>query len=140
MIGHVKLRRRIFVMLTLGLFISTPTTLLAKEKRNHATMAANINKPVIGLASYYGAKFHNKRTASGEIFNKNAMTAAHRSLPFGTQIKVTNLRNGKSVIVKVNDRGPHVRGRIVDLSLGAAKKIGLVHSGTARVRLEVLKK
>ncbi|MGB7816960.1 MAG: septal ring lytic transglycosylase RlpA family protein [Methylotenera sp.] len=140
MIGHVKLRRRIIVMLTLGLFIGMPTTLLAKVKRNHATMTANFNKPVIGLASYYGAKFHGKRTASGEIFNKNAMTAAHRSLPFGTQIKVTNLRNGKSVTVKVNDRGPHVRGRIVDLSLGAAKKIGLVHSGTARVRLEVLKK
>lgn len=68
------------------------------------------------------------------------MTAAHRALPFGTQIKVTNLRNGKSVTVKVNDRGPHVRGRIVDLSLGAAKKIGLVHAGTTRVRLEVLKK
>lgn len=140
MIGHVKLGLRIIMMMTLGLFIGMPTTLLAKMKRIHATMTTNVNKPFTGLASYYGAKFHNKRTASGEIFNKNALTAAHRTLPFGTQIKVTNLRNGKSVTVKVNDRGPHVRGRIVDLSLGAAKKIGLVHAGTTRVRLEVLKK
>ena len=90
-----------------------------------------------GVASYYGGKFHGRRTASGEIFNKNALTAAHRSLPFGTKLKVTNLRNGRTVLVRVNDRGPHVRGRIIDLSHAAAKKIGL--KGVVRVKLEVLK-
>ena len=93
-----------------------------------------------GIASYYGGNFNGKRTASGEMFNKNAMTAAHRSLKFGTKLKVTNLRNGKTVLVRVNDRGPHVQGRIIDLSQAAAKKIGLAHAGTARVKLEVLKK
>ena len=92
---------------------------------------------MIGIASYYGGNFHGKRTASGEMFNKNAMTAAHRSLKFGTKVKVTNLRNGKTVLVKVNDRGPHVQGRIIDLSQAAAKKIGL--KGVARVKLEVVK-
>ena len=91
-----------------------------------------------GIASYYGGKFHGRRTASSEIFDKNAMTAAHRSLPFGTKVKVTNLRNGRTVLVRVNDRGPHVRGRIIDLSQAAAKKIGL--KGVVRVKLEVLKK
>lgn len=91
-----------------------------------------------GIASYYGGKFHGRRTASGEIFDKNAMTAAHRSLPFGTKVKVTNLRNGRTVLVRVNDRGPHVRGRIIDLSHAAAKKIGL--KGVVRVKLEVQKK
>ena len=90
-----------------------------------------------GIASYYAAKFHGRRTASGEIFNTNAMTAAHLTLPFGTKLKVTNLKNGQSVVVRVNDRGPHVRGRIIDLSVAAAKKIGLVHAGTTRVKLEV---
>ena len=93
-----------------------------------------------GIASYYGGNFNGKRTASGEMFNKNAMTAAHRSLKFGTKLKVTNLRNGRTVLVTVNDRGPHVQGRIIDLSQAAAKKIGLAHAGTARVKLEVLKK
>jgi rare lipoprotein A len=97
------------------------------------------NDITIGIASYYAAKFHGKRTASGEKFNSRLMTAAHRTLPFGTQLKVTNLRNKKSVIVRVNDRGPHVRGRIVDLSRAAAELIGIRRTGTSRVKLEVLK-
>lgn len=97
------------------------------------------NDIAIGTASYYAAKFHGKRTASGEKFNSKLLTAAHRTLPFGTQLKVTNLRNKKSIIVSVNDRGPHVRGRIVDLSRAAAEQIGLRHTGTARVALEILK-
>jgi rare lipoprotein A len=92
----------------------------------------------VGLASYYAAKFHGRRTASGEKFNSKMLTAAHLTLPFGTQLKVTNLQNMKSVIVRVNDRGPHVRGRIVDLSRAAAQAIGLTQTGTARVVLEVL--
>ncbi|MBD3320506.1 MAG: septal ring lytic transglycosylase RlpA family protein [Chitinivibrionales bacterium] len=92
-----------------------------------------------GVASYYGRKFHGKKTASGERFDMFAHTAAHRSLPFGTKVKVTNLDNGKSVIVTINDRGPYKKGRIIDLSKGAARKIGLVQTGTARVRLEIVK-
>ena len=93
---------------------------------------------LVGAASYYAAKFHGKRTASGETFNSKSMTAAHRTLPFGTKLKVTNLRNKKFVIVRVNDRGPHVRGRIVDISRTAAELIGMRRTGTARVKLEVL--
>jgi rare lipoprotein A len=95
---------------------------------------------VVGIASYYAAKFHGKRTASGEKFSQKVLTAAHLTLPFGTLLKVTNLQNMKSVIVRVNDRGPHVRGRIVDLSRAAAELIGLRHTGTARVKLEILAK
>ena len=92
----------------------------------------------MGIASYYAAKFHGKRTASGEKFSSKLLTAAHQTLPFGTRLKVTNLRNMKSVVVRVNDRGPHVRGRIVDVSRAAAELIGMRHTGTARVALEVL--
>ena len=95
---------------------------------------------VVGIASYYAAKFHGKRTASGEKFSQKVLTAAHLTLPFGTLLKVTNLQNMKSVIVRVNDRGPHVRGRIVDLSRAAAELIGLRHTGTARVELQILAK
>ncbi|NEO68868.1 MAG: septal ring lytic transglycosylase RlpA family protein, partial [Moorea sp. SIO3H5] len=85
---------------------------------------------VRGIASWYGSAFHGRRTASGERFNQYALTAAHRTLRFGTRVKVTNLRNGRSVIVRINDRGPYIRGRIIDLSRGAARIIGLVRSGT----------
>ena len=91
-----------------------------------------------GVASYYGPGFHGRRTANGETFNMNALTAAHRTLPFGTKLKVTNLANGKSAIVRVNDRGPYAHGRILDLSVAAAKQIGSTGSGTARVTLEVV--
>ena len=92
------------------------------------------------MASFYDAKFQGRRTASGERFNNSALTAAHKSLPFGSLVKVTNVRNSKSVVVRINDRGPYVRGRVIDLSKAAAKKIGLSRTGTARVKLEVLKK
>ncbi len=92
-----------------------------------------------GYASYYGPKFHGRRTASGEIFNMYAYTAAHRYLPFGTIVRVTNLENGKSVIVRINDRGPFKAGRIIDLSYAAAKKIGMIKKGVVKVKIEVLK-
>jgi rare lipoprotein A len=91
-----------------------------------------------GLASWYGGKFQGRRTASGEIFDTRQFTAAHRSLPFGTRVLVTNLSNGKSVAVRINDRGPFVAGRVIDLSLAAAEAIGLTGRGLATVRLEVL--
>lgn len=90
-----------------------------------------------GLASFYGREFHGRKTASGEIFDMQALTAAHRTLPFGTMVKVTNLKNNQSVTVKINDRGPFVEGRLIDLSQGAAKKIGI--DGVEQVRLEIVK-
>ncbi len=93
---------------------------------------------ISGIASWYGPGFHGNRSASGERYNQNAMTAAHRSLPFGTKVQVTNLNNGRSVIVRINDRGPFVRGRVIDLSAAAARVLGVMQSGVAPVRLEVL--
>jgi len=91
-----------------------------------------------GVASFYGEDFHGRKTANGEIYDMHAMSAAHRALPYNTRVLVTNLDNGKKVEVRINDRGPFVKGRIIDLSYGAARKIGMVGPGTARVRLEVL--
>ncbi|MBW4576531.1 MAG: septal ring lytic transglycosylase RlpA family protein [Aphanothece sp. CMT-3BRIN-NPC111] len=91
-----------------------------------------------GIASWYGSGFNGNRSASGEIFNQNAMTAAHRSLPFGTRVRVTNLNNNRSVVVRINDRGPFIRGRVIDLSAAAARVLGMTNTGVAPVRLEVL--
>ena len=92
----------------------------------------------MGYASWYGDPYHGRRAANGEIYDKNKMTAAHLTLPFGTQIKVTDLDNNRTVNVRINDRGPFVKGRILDLSLAAAKQIQMVGPGTALVRIEVL--
>ena len=89
------------------------------------------------IASYYGQAFVGRLTASGERFNPSAMTAAHRTLGFGTQVRVTNARNGRSVVVRINDRGPYVKGRSIDLSSGAARVIGM--GGTANVHIEVVR-
>lgn len=91
-----------------------------------------------GEASYYAQAHHGKRTASGERFNQNALTAAHRTLPFGTQVRVTNLNNERSVVVRINDRGPFVRGRIIDVSRAAAERLGMLRAGVVPVRIEVL--
>jgi rare lipoprotein A len=91
-----------------------------------------------GEASYYGNELAGNRTASGERFNPNGLTAAHRTLPLGTKLRVTNVANGRSVIVRVNDRGPFVRSRLIDVSLGAAREIQMLRSGKAQVRLEIV--
>jgi rare lipoprotein A len=91
-----------------------------------------------GVAAYYGPGLNGRKTASGERFDMQGLTAAHRTLPFGTRVRVTCLRNGKSVIVRVNDRGPFDRGKVIDLSLGAAQRIGLDRMGVTRVKLEVV--
>ena len=97
------------------------------------------NAPVQrGLASWYGGQFHGEPTAQGELFNMNALTAAHRSLPLGTRVRVTHLANGRSVVVRINDRGPYKRGVIIDLSRRAARELGMVQEGRARVRVEVV--
>ncbi len=90
-----------------------------------------------GIASYYGRKFHGRRTANGERFDMHAMTAAHPSLPFGTRVRVTRLSTGRQVTVRINDRGPFVKGRIIDLSYAAAKQLGMLADGLTRVRLTV---
>lgn len=92
-----------------------------------------------GAASWYGAGFHGRKTASGDRFNQHNLTAAHRKLPLGTKATVINLNNGKTVEVEINDRGPYVRGRIIDLSKAAAERLGMKHTGTTLVRLEVTK-
>lgn len=91
-----------------------------------------------GVASWYGAKHHGKRTASGEVFNQKKFSAAHPSLPLGSIVKVTNLENGKSVDLRINDRGPYGRGRIIDVSRAAASVLGMVGAGVARVRVELI--
>ncbi|MBV7528688.1 septal ring lytic transglycosylase RlpA family protein [Chitinophaga sp. sic0106] len=93
-----------------------------------------------GKASYYADKFDGRKTASGETFHQNAMTAAHPSLPFGTRLKVTNLANGKTVKVRVNDRGPFAKGRIIDLSRKAARKLGMISTGVATVEIKYKKR
>ncbi len=92
-----------------------------------------------GMASYYGQRFHGRRTANGERFNMHAMTAAHKTLPFGTKVRVTNASNGRSVVVRINDRGPYAHGRTIDLSRAAATEIGLIKRGHGRVQLELLR-
>jgi rare lipoprotein A len=92
----------------------------------------------VGIASWYGPDFHGKRTANGEVYNMYDYTAAHKTLPFGTYVRVQNLDNGRSVVVRINDRGPFVKDRIIDLSYAAARALGMVGPGTARVRLTVV--
>lgn len=95
-------------------------------------------KPVqTGKASYYGGRWHRRLTANGERYDQNSMTAAHKTLPFGTRVKVTNLRNGKTCEVRINNRGPFIKGRVIDLSVAAAKQIGAISAGVVPVKLEV---
>ena len=91
-----------------------------------------------GQASWYGPGFHGQKTSNKEVYNMYDMTAAHKNLPFGTYVMVTNLNNGKSITVRINDRGPFVKGRIIDLSYAAAKMLDMIDSGTAPVRIEIL--
>lgn len=124
---------------------SSPTALVPlapaplPQARPGASAAAPVTRgsattgSVTGMASYYGPGLHGRRKANGEIFNQNAMTAAHRTYAFGTRVRVTNLSNGRSVELRITDRGPFVRHRIIDVSLGAARALGFVNQGVARV-------
>ncbi|MBX7202917.1 MAG: septal ring lytic transglycosylase RlpA family protein [Bacteroidia bacterium] len=103
-------------------------------------IAQTATKADTGVASYYSHKFHGRRTASGHMFHTDSMTAAHKHLPFGTRVKVTNLRNQKTVVVTINDRGMKGKKRIIDLSPAAAKKLGMLERGLEKVRVEVLTK
>lgn len=92
----------------------------------------------VGLASWYGHPYHGRRAANGEIYNMHRFTAAHRSLPFGTSVLVRNLKNGRSVVVRITDRGPFPQGRVIDLSRAAARAVGMLKTGLGRVRIEML--
>ena len=122
--------KKIVTFLTLLVTLLFTTNVMAKTKVNqHSTR---------GEASYYAGFHHGKKTASGERFNMHSLTAAHRTLPLGSKIKVTNLNNGKEVVVRVNDRGPYAKGRVLDVSLGAAKKLDMIKTGTTKVSIQIL--
>ncbi|MBD3420295.1 MAG: septal ring lytic transglycosylase RlpA family protein [Chitinivibrionales bacterium] len=112
-----------------------PPEVQTPRRAAHTTGSDNA---IVGRASYYGRKFHGRKTASGERFDMHAMTAAHTRLPFGTRLRVTNLANHRSVIVRVNDRGPYKKSRILDVSRAAAERLGMIQSGTAKIRLEII--
>lgn len=110
---------------------------------SQASRSGPLRKPQLGLASYYGPGFHGRETASGEIFDQTEMVAAHRTLPLGTVVKVTNLENGRAVALRVIDRGPYGRnyrkGTIIDVSKGAARQLRFIEDGLVRVRVEVVR-
>ena len=103
-----------------------------------ATANSGIGHVQKGIASFYHDSLHGRKTASGQVYNKHRLSAAHKTLPLGTRIQVTDARTGRSIVVQVNDRGPFAKGRIVDLSKEAAKELGIVDRGVARVDLKVL--
>jgi rare lipoprotein A len=134
-----RLRRLVGKASPLNEIANLPAKALVQiPKISVSNLPEQIVKGLKGVASYYGYDGSGNRTATGERFNPEGMTAAHRSLPFGTRVRVTNTRNGRSVVVRINDRGPYIRGRIIDISVGAARILGMMGSGVAPVRIEVL--
>ncbi|WP_448872990.1 septal ring lytic transglycosylase RlpA family protein [Desulfobulbus propionicus] len=115
-----------------------PTVAVSNATFESAAHARKPNKSMRGVASYYADKFNGRKTASGQVFHQGRLTAAHRYLPLGTKVRVTNLRNKRFVEVHINDRGPWRKGRIIDLSKAAAKKLGMIRTGSAMVKLEIL--
>ena len=115
---------------------ATPVAVLPEPKLK---LVPDVVRVITGEASWYGPGFYGNYTANGEIYRQGTMTAAHRTLPFGTKVRVTNLRNGRSAVIRINDRGPFVDHRVIDLGHGAASSLGLISSGIAQVKLEVLR-
>jgi rare lipoprotein A len=111
----------------------------SSRESESVTVATEAGWTETGMASWYGAPYHNRRASNGEIYNMRAMTAAHRTLPLGSIVRVTNLKSGDAVIVRITDRGPFIRGRVVDLSQAAAEKIGLIKAGVMQVKVELVK-
>ena len=128
--------RILIVAVSLFIFMGCARS-TANLRTTHALKASR-GESWDGVASWYGRKFHGRCTASGEVFDMRKYTAAHRTLPFGTSVRVTNLRNGRHTIVRINDRGPFVAGREIDLSYAAARDIGILDKGLEKVRLEVV--
>jgi rare lipoprotein A len=127
--------------------VGTPPVKAERSKIPEATVPPQAEvppdtKPLVvetGIASWYGAPYHNRRGSNGEIYDMHALTAAHRTFPLGSIVRVTNLSSGDSVIVRITDRGPFIEGRVIDLSRAAAEKVGLIRRGTGEVRVELLK-
>lgn len=126
------------LLTALALLAAPAASLQAAAETAADTTASALQFTDEGGASYYALGFHGRRTASGEPHDKSSLSAAHRTLPFGTIVRVTNLSNGRDVVVRINDRGPFRPGRIIDVSPAAARAIGMIRSGTARVRIETL--
>ena len=119
--------------------IKKDTLSIENEKMVDEIMERTATKISTGVVSWYGDKFHGRKTASGEKYDKDELTAAHKSLPFGTKVKVTNIRNGKSVVVEINDRGPYAKSRVLDLSQAAFSEIGHTNTGVMKVEYEIIK-
>lgn len=121
-----------------GSWTEDATSWTRKQVRPASATAGPVEYNVVGIASWYGPKHHGKPTASGDSFDMNAMTAAHRTLPYGTKVRVTNLSNGRSIVVTINDRGPRLENRIIDLSKAAAARLGFMRKGITRVRIQAV--
>lgn len=124
-------------------FESNPVELVKEtiRRENIKPQLKVVAKPQIGVASYYSTKCNRgTKTASGQKLKDHELTAAHKTLKFGTEVKITNLKNNKSTIVKITDRGPYVKGRVIDVTLAAAKKLDIIKSGVAKVKVEVVKR
>lgn len=133
------MRRPICLFCALGLLVTACTRLPEPGVNPNLRPAAEPAGHVLsGVASWYGGKFHGRRTANGEIYDMHLLTAAHKTLPFHSLVRVTRLDNGRTVTVRINDRGPFVAGRIIDLSFAAARRLGMEEDGTARVGLQIL--
>ncbi len=111
---------------------------MSRERETEAPPVATTTHQLTGIASYYADDFHGRKTASGETYDMHALTAAHRTLPLGSTVRVKNLDNNRSVVVRINDRGPFKKDRLIDLSLAAAEEIGLIADGTAPVELQII--
>ena len=125
-------------LFALAALLSAGISLVVTPARADLGSVDDYPEPTMGRASFYGPGFAGRKTASGAIFRPEELTAAHRSLPLGTRVRVTNLSNGQSVLVTINDRGPYIRGRSIDLSVAAARTIGMLHRGVAEVVIDIL--
>ncbi|MBI5475546.1 MAG: septal ring lytic transglycosylase RlpA family protein [Ignavibacteriales bacterium] len=135
MSSFIKLSISVLVGLFLGGCVASPR--FTSEKFNKSS-EFNGEFVTEGVASYYADDYHGRKTSNGEEYDMNAMTAAHQTLPFNTKVRVTNLQNGTSVIVRINDRGPFKDNRIIDVSYAAAKELGMIGPGTAKVKLQII--
>lgn len=135
--------RHILYLITTVVLLSSCSSAVRFSSEQHPAYGgyddAEVATVMYGKASYYADKFDGRQTSSGETFRNNRLTAAHKSLPFGTLVRVTNLKNNKQVVVRINDRGPYIAGRVIDLSKKAAEEIDMIKNGVVEVKLEVLR-
>ncbi|PWU10656.1 MAG: septal ring lytic transglycosylase RlpA family lipoprotein [Verrucomicrobia bacterium] len=136
----IRKSSRLFAVIFFGMAIVSAYGADSRHGKNGDQLAStgSMQDTQVGKASWYGGRDIGRLTASGECYHRRDITAAHRQLPFNTRVLVTNLRNGRQVVVRINDRGPYIKGRIIDLSFEAAKSIGMVKSGVTSVHLRVL--